>query len=232
MVPMYIATNLTHQLTCRYAVLGSDTTSTALASLAYYLTGSPRCYLRAAAEVRSTFASAEDIRLGPQLNSCVFLRACLDESLRITTPGGGALWREVEGPGAVIDGQFLPGGCEVGASVYAMHRNPHHWRDPDVYLPERWLELRHEKRGGEPVHRSRLPYFPFNIGPRGCLGKSLALAEIMLTFALLLWKFDFRRADSDESWIETEDTKSDEYILKDHVTGQKEGPMLRFRPRF
>lgn len=205
--------------------IGSDTTSTTLASLAYYLTGSSRCYRRAADEVRTTFTSVDEIRFGPKLNSCVFLRACLDEAMRITPPGGASLWREVEQSDAVIDGEFVPAGCEVGSSIYAMHRSPKNWEHPDKFLPERWIEHKATGQG------KRQPYFPFNIGPRSCVGKPLALAEVMLTFARLLWEFDMRRAGSDELWWMVHDTETAEYMLKDHVTGQKEGPLVCFRPR-
>ena len=203
-------------------LLGTDTSSTAMAGLAHYLMGSPCSYQRAAEEVRTTFASAEEIRLEVKINSCVFLRACLDESLRLSPPGGGPLWRVVEEDGAVIDGEFIPGGCGVGAGVYAMHQSPANWTDPTSYKPERWLDKTGAQR----------PYFPFNIGPRSCVGKPLAVAQVMLTFARLLWEFDFGVPDGDNAPAETSDMQPTQYVLRDHITGHKEGPVLRFRPRF
>lgn len=202
-----------------------------MASLSHYLAGSPQSYRRVQQEIRTTFASAVEIRLGPKLNSCIFLRACLDEAMRITPPGGAALWREVEQNGAVIDGDFMPAGCEVGSSIYAMHRSAGNWADADRFMPERWIESKKEKVS-DTTGRPQQPYFPFNIGPRSCVGKPLALAEVMLTFARLLWEFDFRRADAEGSWCDAGDAEPAEYMLKDHVTGQKEGPLLCFRSRF
>ncbi|ETS84641.1 hypothetical protein PFICI_02666 [Pestalotiopsis fici W106-1] len=207
--------------TATFIVAGTDTSSTAMAGLSHYLAGSSHAYRRAAEEVRSTFTSIDEISLGPKLNSCAFLRACLDESLRLSPPGGGPLWREVEASGAVIGGDFIPQGCEVGAGIYAMQNSPGNWEDPGSFKPERWLE----KTDG------RQPYFPFNIGPRSCVGKPLAIAQIMLTMARLLWGFDFRRADLDKEPGESSDMNTERYVLKDHVTGQKEGPFLCFRPR-
>ncbi|KZL67680.1 cytochrome P450 mitochondrial precursor [Colletotrichum tofieldiae] len=113
--------------TATFIVAGSDTTSTAMAALAHYLAWSPRCYKRAVEEVRTAFSSADEIAFGPKLNSCHFLRACFDEALRATPPGGGPLWRVVEPGGATIDGEYMPAGCEVGAGIYAMHRSPQNW---------------------------------------------------------------------------------------------------------
>ncbi|EFY94492.2 Cytochrome P450 CYP5334A1 [Metarhizium robertsii ARSEF 23] len=204
--------------TATFIVAGSDTTSTTMASLAHYLVWSPRCYKRAVEEVRARFSCADEITFGAKLNSCVFLRACLDEALRITPPGGGPLWREMERGGARIDGEYLPAGCEVGAGIYAMHRSPRNWPNPDSYTPERWLD-KETKSAGQ-------PYFPFNIGPRSCVGKPLALAQIMLTFARILWEFDLCRADVGKSWLESSDAEPPEYMLQDHVTGHKEGPTV------
>lgn len=221
--PMEISTE-----TATFIVAGSDTISIALASLVYYLAWSPRCYKRAAEEVRAAFSSSEEIGFGAKLNSCVFLRACLDEALRITPPGGGPLWREVEQGGTRIDGEYVPAGCEVAAAIYSMHRSERNWTNPDSYMPERWLDNKEKDK----AKNSTPPYFPFGIGPRSCVGKPLALVQIMLTFAHLLWEFDFRRADASDLWWEGDDINPPEYMLKDHVTGHKTGPVLQFRPRF
>jgi cytochrome P450 len=209
---------------------GSDTTATTLASVSHYLTGSSRCYRRATEEVRTTFASADEIHLGPKLNSCVFLRACIDEALRLSPPGGSALWREVDSGGASIGGEFFPQGTEIGVATYTIHHNPNYWDDAFSYTPERWLRLADEKATPTVTSRRR-PLVPFSIGPRSCVGKPLAYAQTMLTLACMLWEFDMRRADSEEGW-EAKDTTPTEYELKEHITAHKKGPVLCFRPRF
>lgn len=180
------------------------------------------------------FSSADEIVFGPKLSSCHFLRACLDETLRMSPPAGGPLWRVVEPGGATIDGDYVPAGCEVGAGIYAMHHNPRNWPSAANYMPERWLEKEGKDEDGSTVKGdTRQPYFPFNIGSRSCIGKPLALAQIMLTFAHILWKFELRRVDATEDWLSVDDsdTPPPEYMLKEHVTGQKTGPFLRFRAR-
>lgn len=197
-----------------------------MAATAHYLSCTDSAYRQAVEEVRTTFESVEEIRFGKKLNSCLFLRACMDEALRLSPPGGGPPWRVIENNnGMVIDGQFLPAGCEVGSGIYAMQRSPGNWVHPNRFMPERFIDKVEGRR----------PYFPFNIGPRSCVGKPLAIAQIMLTFARLLFEFDFQRAeDMTKSNTEGEVLSSDTmpYVLKDHVTGQKEGPVLSFCPRF
>lgn len=216
--------------TATFIVAGSDTTSTTMAAVSYYLSGSSGWYQRVAEEIRTTFSSVDEIRLGPKLNSCVTLRACIDEAMRLSPPGGSSLWREVEKGGALIGGDFIPKGCEVGVGVYAIHHHPDYWEEPFSFKPERWLKEAARQTDAKQA------YAPFNIGPRSCVGKPLALAQQMLTFSRLFWEFDFRRAsDSAESWGAEGDGNGDapfeEYILRDHLTGQNNGPILCFRPR-
>ncbi|KAI0421807.1 cytochrome P450 [Xylaria grammica] len=217
--------------TATFLVAGTDTTSTTMSALSHYLTGSPQCYYRVADEIRQTFKSLDEIHLGAALNSCVFLRACIDEALRLSSPGGATFWREVEAGGASLGGDFIPGGCEVGVAVYTIHHDPRYWVDPFAYKPERWLN--NGTKAKEQM-RSRPPYFPFNIGSRSCVGKPLAISQIMLTYARLLWEFDFRRADAEPATQGRMDDGAEpsEYTLKDHVAGRGEGPILCFKPRF
>ncbi|KAI0877838.1 cytochrome P450 [Hypoxylon argillaceum] len=221
--------------TATFLVAGSDTTSTTLSALSYYLSSSPRCYRRVAEEVRRTFKSSDEIRLGPKLNSCVFLRACVDETLRLSPPGGATFWREVEAGGASFGGDFVPGGCEVGVAVCTMHHHPGYWVDPFAYKPERWLNDRGKAKDQVDL---RLPYFPFSIGSRSCVGKPLAISQIMLTYARLFWEFDFRKAEtSPHAWEmrgngEDNDAEFPDYTLKEHVAGRGEGPSLCFKARF
>ncbi|KAJ5789848.1 benzoate 4-monooxygenase cytochrome P450 [Penicillium psychrosexuale] len=72
-------------------VAGSDTTATTLAATLFYISREPSVYERVTREVRSCFASAEEIHAGTQLNSCRYLRACIDEALRLSPPTGSAL---------------------------------------------------------------------------------------------------------------------------------------------
>ncbi|RFU80507.1 cytochrome p450 [Trichoderma arundinaceum] len=214
--------------TATFIVAGADTSSTSMAAVSHYLTGSSSSYRRAAEEVRRVFSSSEEICMGAKLNSCAYLRACIDESLRLSPPGGSPLWREVETGGAIIDGNFIPENCEVGVGIYSIHHSSVYYPDPFSYEPERWYRPEASKLMRE--ESSRLPYMPFSVGPRSCIGKPLAIAQIMIVFARLLWDFDFRRADSELGW-EEHDMKPTEYALKDHLTAWKEGPVLRFKPR-
>ncbi|WQF89200.1 Putative cytochrome P450, phosphopantetheine binding ACP domain, beta-ketoacyl synthase, thiolase [Colletotrichum destructivum] len=220
-------------------VAGSDTTSTTVAATLFYLTGNPRAYDRLRKEVRTAFRSASEIRTGDQVNSCVFLRACINEALRMSPPVGGALWREVLPGGLTLEvgsrggsqpsqTVFVPPGVDVGTGIYSLHRHEDYFDSPSEYRPERWL-VAGENGGGdqadgaataEAVDLAWSAFFPFSSGQRSCVGKGLAYVEATLTLAHILYRFDFCR---DESM-----PVGGEYVLKDHVTSAKSGPWLRF----
>ncbi|KAL9086199.1 MAG: hypothetical protein Q9165_007264 [Trypethelium subeluteriae] len=214
--------------TATFVVAGSDTTATTLAAVTHYLTDSPACYDRVCEEVRTAFETSSEICLGPQLNSCKFLRACIDEALRLSPPGGSAPWREVDRGGATIDGEFFPEGCEVGVGVYSIHHDARYWENPFSFSPERWLQSTVE--AGSKQTQSKKPYVPFGMGPRGCVGKPLAIAQMMLALAILVRDFDFRRVEQGDDW-KMKRIAPTEYDLEDHIASWRKGPVLRFKSR-
>ena len=207
-----------------------------MASMFFYLSRNPQCFDKAIKEVRENFTSPDEIRIGPKLNSCKYLRACLDECLRISPPVGAVPFREVLKGGATIDGHYIPEGMLVGCGIYAMHHNSGYFRDPLTYNPDRWLgDLKNESS----VTATGLSaYSPFSMGPRSCIGKGLALTEAMLAMATVCWGFDFRATDisganigGGKLGLGEARNRVNEFQLSDHITSAKTGPMIQFRPR-
>lgn len=69
-----------------FIYLGGLTTATAISATFFYLSCNPKAYAALASEIRSTFASDGDISMGPKLNSCKYLRSCIDEAMRMSPP--------------------------------------------------------------------------------------------------------------------------------------------------
>ncbi|KAF4415246.1 cytochrome P450 [Fusarium acutatum] len=217
-------------------VAGTDTSSTAISATFFYLTHNPGFYQRAAAEVRSAFATSKDVKIGPALNACIFTRACIEESLRMSPPAGSALWRQVLDGGQIVDGHVIPSGCDIGVCIYAIHHNDAYFPDPFNFKPDRWLP--NDEAAMEKARLARSAYNPFSIGPRSCIGKGFAMAELMLTVVTMLIKFDIRRSPGREGCIGQGCVEAgggrhrlDEFQLYDHVTAYKKGPALQFRSR-
>ncbi|KAI1344338.1 isotrichodermin C-15 hydroxylase [Xylariaceae sp. FL0016] len=225
-------------------IAGSDTTSTAMAATIFYIVRNPNALQRATQEVRSNFHDVEEIVQGPILNSCHYLRACIDEAMRMSPSVGGIAPREVLPGGITIDGNFIPEGCVVGTPHYTIHHNDAYYPQPFSYIPERWLAGSESSKGvsnaptvsEQDVALAQSAFCPFSVGPRGCIGKGLAYVEMMTTLARVLFLYDMRKSavfDPAEGRADLEwgRQRTDEYQLVDTFTSSKDGPMVDFRRR-
>lgn len=72
-----------------------------------------------------------------------------------------------------------------------MARHERYFARAKEFLPERWLPTEHiyydEQFASDRKEASR----PFSLGPRQCIGTSLAYTEWRLVLAELVWKFDW-----------------------------------------
>lgn len=216
---------------------GSDTTTSAICALFFYLAENLKAYEKLAAEIRGAgFKSAADIRAGSILSGCTYLRACINEALRLSPPVTGALWREQDPSSAlpiVIDGHVIQPGTQVGVSIYALHHNAEYFPEPDRFLPDRWLT--HDKTV---LQRMESAFATFSIGPRACPGKPMAYIEIALVLARTLWYTDFQVAPSETDGLGAGSLRQKhggnevgEYQLYDIFASTHDGPDLVFTPR-
>ncbi len=212
-----------------------------MAATLFYLVRNEDALRKVTEEVRSKFSDVEEIVQGAGLNSCSYLRACIDEAMRLSPSVGGIVPREVLPGGITIDGHTLPQGIVVGVPHYTIHHNPDYYPSPFHYIPERWVEgasasgLNGSAVTSDEVARAQSAFCPFSIGPRGCIGKGLAYQEMMTTLARTIYLYDMRRAagvrDPGEGSprLEWGRHRENEYQLMDIFTSARDGPMVEFR---
>ncbi|GAB1315322.1 hypothetical protein MFIFM68171_05532 [Madurella fahalii] len=221
---------------------GGTTVSTALSAVFFYLCRYPEAYKRLADEIRTTFRSGRDIQTGPLLSGCKYLRAVIDETLRVAPPFVGTFWREpyvdYDKP-FVVDGHVIPKGVMVGVNPYCVMHNDEYFPEPFTFKPERWLG---SDEGGptspDNLLTMRRAHAPFALGETGCLGKGMAYMETSLVVAKTLWYFDFETAPGETGRL-GEGTpgdgngrhRKDEYQLYDIATADHDGPNVVFKPR-
>ncbi|KAI0886534.1 cytochrome P450 [Annulohypoxylon maeteangense] len=216
-----------------FIIAGGDTSATAMSATFFYLSRNPRCYEKLATEIRTTFQSADQI-CGSKLAGCQYLRACIDESLRMSPPSPGTLWRhlapeEEGGRPFIVDGHVIPKGTKVGVNTYSLHHNEEYFPEPFTYNPDRWLIKGDSDEGATTRKAMHDAFAAFSIGSRGCAGKPTAYLEISLALAKTLWYFDFETAPGDLGDVGV--GQRGEFHLYDIFTSTHDGPYLVFKPR-
>ncbi|KAI1120938.1 cytochrome P450 [Nemania abortiva] len=230
-----------------FTIAGGDTTAAAISGTFFYLSRNPDCYARLAREIRSSFKSGSEIRSGPTLSNCHYLRACIDESLRMSPPGPSTPWRQLspasKAGAFAVDGHVVPKGVSVGVNIYSLHHNEKYFPESFKYVPDRWLPLYHspdtlDNAAGADKRAMRDAFCPFSTGARSCAGKSMAYLEISLTLAKTLWYFDFKPAlgvlgqvGAGRKGAESGRERPEEYQLYDTFSSIHDGPCLVFAPR-
>ncbi|KAI1659965.1 cytochrome P450 [Daldinia decipiens] len=217
-------------------VAGSDTASVALSGMLFYVTGDSWRYQKLVQEIRTEFETPDDIVYGPKLSSLVYLRACIEEGMRLSPAVPGDLPREVLSGGLEIQGEYFPPGTIVGITNWALSRNQEVYGDPELFRPERWIVDEATGVTEEDVNRARSSSHPFAGGPGRCLGQNFAMMEMMIILARTLHRFDVRREPGStlgsgrpEYGWGARDSK--QFHLTDAYISIRRGPMLQFRKR-
>ncbi|KAM7194018.1 Cytochrome P450 [Naviculisporaceae sp. PSN 640] len=181
---------------------GSETTATTLSGITYLLLKYPEVYRKVTKEVRGMFKRKEEIDMNSVMG-LKYMLAVINESLRLYPPVVTSLVREVpKGCGGVkVADWHIPEGSLVEVQQYSANHSKDNWEDPWAFKPERFLE--ESQRDGEEAGRNVLEALQaFSLGPRNCIGKNLAYAELRLILARMLFEFDLTLAEESKNWIE------------------------------
>jgi len=124
----------------------------------------------------------------------------------------GTLPRLVPSGGETICGRFVPEGVSpqaslqrlkltsqqvsVGVNQWAANHAATNFSNPSEFHAERWMN---DEKFASDDRRARQP---FSTGPRNCIGKNLAYAEMRLLVANLLWHFDLELPEESKDWME------------------------------
>lgn len=213
---------------------GSDTTSTVLTAMFFYLTRNPKVYEKLASEIRTTFSNADDIRSGSELNSCQYLRAFINEAMRLNPPVTADLYREVLPGGLTVDGHFLPEGTNVGVAPYSLHRNEKVFSEPSAFTPERWIPDQATGVTTSSVAACEAAFRPFSIGSRSCPGKQLAYVEMSIAMAKILFFYDVQAVEGDNlgagrSELMWGRRNEEEFQTRDIFVATRDGPNVQFK---
>ena len=87
------------------------------------------------------------------------------ESLRLNPPIP-EVARKCQKEYRTVDGLVVEKGVKVVVPIFAIHRDPTLYQEPELFKPERFA-------GKSLKARPTYPFMPFGDGPRSCLGSTL-----------------------------------------------------------
>jgi cytochrome P450 len=170
---------------------GSDTTAIALTNVLYWLLKNPDAFAKLREELDAVLDPDEPVAPFDRVKHLPYLRACLDESMRLTPPNTMNIPRITPPQGLSVMGYWIPGRTTVHCSTYTIHRNPKIFVEPLAYKPERWL--------GEDGKDLQQHFLTFSAGARGCIGRNITYMEQTIVLASLIFRFDFSLMSDD--WV-------------------------------
>lgn len=175
---------------------GADTTGIAAKAVFYYTITNPLVYKRLTTEIR------ENLQLPiqfSQANELPFLRAVIQEAMRIHPSVGQVLSRAVPDGGATVGGHSLAPGAELGMSPWVLHRNPEVFPNPDSFIPSRWI-VGEGCQSEDQLREMKRSFFTFGHGTHTCSGKHISIMEVTKLLANILFRYDVEFVEVGEGY--------------------------------
>lgn len=188
-------------------VAGSETTSTILSSLFFYLMRDPKKFEELRAEIDKFYPRGE-ITV-EHFSEMHYLEACINETLRLSPPVPSGSQRSALHPdssqGKMLGPYYIPEGNSASVNFLGIQCDPRNFSPhPNTFWPDRWLIAKEliecPVPKGEFAHDTTA-FVPFSFGPGACVGKPLAILELRMTTTYLVRDLDFKFAPGyKETW--------------------------------
>lgn len=183
---------------------GSDTTALAMVNVMYHLIKNPAVMRTLRAEIDGVLAADEVVAPYQKVKYLPYLRAVLDESLRLTPPTSFGLPRRTPPEGLVVASEHVAGNTSVSISAWVAHRDAAVFPEPERFRPERWL--------GADAKELQSGFVAFSTGARGCIGRNISYLEQTVLLASVVHRYDFALPSKD--W-EPERWETTNYMMKE-----------------
>ncbi|KAF8249403.1 cytochrome P450 [Wilcoxina mikolae CBS 423.85] len=173
-------------------IAGSDTTSNTLCSLMYWVLRTPGVLGKLQEELESALPGDWTVPNYASVKDLKYLRAVINETLRIHSTSSLGLPRVVPPQGATVCGEFFVGGTVLSVPSYTIHHSDDIWGDAETFRPERWFEL---------TDLQKKSFIPFSTGPRACVGQNVAELEMVTIVATLFSGWDWKFAEGEKQGL-------------------------------
>ena len=179
-----------------FLVAGFDTTANSMTWFLQNIGTYPEIQKRIQDELDDIFS--DDPSRDPSMDDLKrmkYLEACIKESMRITSTTPFTVRDCAEDVEVPSKGIVIPKDATVLVYQYFVHKDKNHWKDPDVFDPDRFFESTEK--------RNPFAYIPFSAGPRNCPGQKYASLEQKGLLSSILRNFTVTSLQPTES-ISTE----------------------------
>ncbi|KAI0128329.1 cytochrome P450 CYP5280A1P [Xylariales sp. AK1849] len=166
---------------------GGDGPGISLTNTLYYLIKNPETMARLRAELDEALSPDDVVAPWSKVKSLPYLRACVDESMRLSPPVATDLLRQTppDRPHTIAD-ELIPPNTIVSISAYTAHRDPEIFPEPEAFRPERWM-----MKGDDRLRDMLAVYIPFSAGSRSCIGRNVTILMQLMFLATLVHRYEF-----------------------------------------
>ncbi|KAN0112751.1 cytochrome P450 [Hyaloscypha variabilis] len=171
---------------------GHDSTASTIEYCYHLLSKHPEAMARIRAEHDNVFGP-EPSAVGAQLleqpqkiNMLPYTTAVLKETMRLFPAASGVRKGQPNATLQDANGHRFPTeGVTILMMHTALHINPDYWKEPNSFIPERWLV------GPEhPLYPVKGAWRPFEFGPRNCIGQTRVMQDVKTVLAMTVREFD------------------------------------------
>jgi cytochrome P450 len=162
---------------------GHETSATSLSWIHYLIDRHPEARAKLNAEVASVLGGR--LPTMADIDRLVYTEQIVNEALRLYSPIHSISRVALEDD--TVGGYHIPKGTTIYVSLYATHRLPSLWPDPDRFDPERFTPE-------NVAARPRFAFIPFAAGHRNCVGASTAVVELKMIVAMIAQRFELTLA--------------------------------------
>ncbi|CAG8602285.1 8897_t:CDS:2 [Paraglomus occultum] len=169
---------------------GVGTITTALCFTVYYICKHPAVKSRLVSEIDATLSADDNTLTYDSLTTLFpYTSAVMKEAARILTIVPLAV--QIASEDDEVAGYKWRAGTTIGVNIGVIHKHEAHWKDPETFRPERFLD-----EGGDEIQPRT--FLPFGGTVRVCPGRVVA-DKLMKTFLILLFsKFEVELCEPDK----------------------------------
>ncbi|CAN6900131.1 unnamed protein product [Brassica oleracea] len=168
-------------------VAGIDTSAITMDWTMAEIARHPRVMKKVQTEIRERVGDKGKVTY-EDLEGLEYMKMVIKETWRLHAPSPILIPREAMSRFKIKGFDIYPG-TRIHVNTWAIGRSPDVWKDPDEFIPERFVDSNVETKG------TSYELLPFGSGRRGCPAMYMGLSTVEFTLANLLYHFDWKVTD-------------------------------------